>query len=141
MYRSLLYLSTLALVTACDVAEEVPTSKSSDQSHEFDIPVPDVSTGWPCHPFMDVETDEKGNLDDDGDGLTNCVEEYWGLNPNDPDTDGDTVEDRFDLGDIEDPFDTDDDKILDALDDDDDGDGILMADEDVDGDGLSLIHI
>ncbi len=97
----------------------------------------------------DADGDGKGDAcdsDDDNDGLADYVEPGVGLNPTNPDTDADTISDGDEVGDISSPTDTDNDGIIDALDDDSDGDGISDADEagdddlatppvDTDGDG------
>jgi uncharacterized repeat protein (TIGR01451 family) len=74
----------------------------------------------------DLDLDGVGDACDDdidGDGLTNADEEELDLSPTDPDTDHDGVSDGDEVGDVEDAKDTDDDGIIDALDDDSDGDG------------------
>ncbi len=76
-----------------------------------------------------------GELDSDGDGLTDNTEDAIGTDKDDPDTDGDGVQDGAEVVDPNDPADTDGDTIIDALDDDDDNDGIPSADEDLAGTG------
>ncbi|MGC9399594.1 MAG: CARDB domain-containing protein [Anaerolineae bacterium] len=78
---------------------------------------------------------ENGGTDSDGDGLTDDEEAALGTDPNDTDSDGDGVSDGVEVGDPSAPPDTDGDGTLDALDPDDDGDGIPTVDEDVNGDG------
>jgi MYXO-CTERM domain-containing protein len=84
--------------------------------------------------------------DTDNDGLTDAQEVTLGTNPANPDTDGDGIKDGVEVGaDPKKPIDTDGDGKIDALDSDDDGDGILTKDElgpmgatkplDTDGDG------
>jgi uncharacterized repeat protein (TIGR01451 family)/MYXO-CTERM domain-containing protein len=96
----------------------------------------------------DLDSDGKGDACDDdidGDGLSNDVEATLGTDPNNPDSDGDGLSDFIETNGGQ-PIDTDGDGKIDALDDDDDGDGILTKDEiadtkssgvsdDVDGDG------
>lgn len=80
----------------------------------------DDCDGW-------AETDDR-----DGDGLTDLAERALGTDPADPDTDGDTLSDAIEL------TDRDEDQLLDALDPDDDGDGIPTLTEqtyDLDDDG------
>ncbi|MFH2009903.1 MAG: hypothetical protein ABI333_25130 [bacterium] len=76
-----------------------------------------------------------GNLDTDGEGLTDyqelCV---LGTNEQDPDTDGDGVNDFAETN-AGYPRDSDQDGIIDPLDPDDDGDGVPTANEDPSGDG------
>jgi cysteine-rich repeat protein len=74
-------------------------------------------------------------LDTDGDGITDLTEDAIGTDPELTDTDGDGVDDLTEVGDITDPTDTDGDGTIDALDEDDDGDGLDTIDEDIDGDG------
>lgn len=62
--------------------------------------------------------------DIDGDSLDNSLEEKLGLDPEDRDSDGDTIKDKTEVGDSpEEPIDTDSDGTIDALSDDSDGDG------------------
>jgi hypothetical protein len=77
-------------------------------------------------------------IDSDGDGLTNGEEGALGTNPNDPDTDGDGVNDAAETGDPAHPTDTDGDGIPDAHEaGDSDGDGTPdAADTDSDNDGI-----
>lgn len=76
-----------------------------------------------------------GNEDSDGDGIVDAVEDQLGTLPGESDSDGDGVDDDKEVVDVNNPRDTDGDNIIDALDEDDDGDGIDTIDEDVDGDG------
>lgn len=70
--------------------------------------------------------DSSTSLDDDGDGLINGKEVMLGTDLNKVDTDGDGVTDQVEVGaDFTKPIDTDGDGIINALDKDDDGDGIL----------------
>ena len=91
-------------------------------------------------------TVEVSFLDEDSDGLPDTWEEANGLDPTTRDSDGDTIDDLEEVGDIFDARDTDSNGTLDALDLDSDGDGIPDADEagdddldtppvDTDGDG------
>jgi hypothetical protein len=74
-------------------------------------------------------------VDTDGDGIGDVDEQALGTDPGDPDSDGDGLRDGFEIGSVAAPADTDGDGTLDALDPDDDGDGIPTAAEDTDGDG------
>lgn len=81
------------------------------------------------------------NGDPDFDGLTNKEEALLGTNPNDDDSDDDNLlPDLAEVGDdYSNPIDTDNDGIIDALDADDDNDGIPSEEDglaDIDGDGL-----
>jgi len=76
--------------------------------------------------------------DYDKDGLGDVVELALGTDPTLRDTDRDTFDDLTEVGDPADPTDTDQDGLIDALDDDDDNDGISSLVErisDADGDG------
>jgi MYXO-CTERM domain-containing protein len=76
------------------------------------------------------------DLDSDGDGLTDLEEGALGTDPARTDSDGDGIQDDVEA---EDGRDSDGDGRIDALDPDDDGDGVLTADEgtdDADGDGV-----
>ncbi len=79
------------------------------------------------------------NPDSDGDTLTDGEEvNLLGTDPLLVDSDGDNVPDPIEVGDVFDPTDTDNDTIIDALDDDDDGDSILTIDEDWNNSGSPL---
>lgn len=86
-----------------------------------------------------------GDIDADGDGATDTIERLAGTNPSAPDSDLDTVPDGEELGPFAPrPVDTDGDGIINALDPDDDDDGIATRDEfprtawgDADGDGVA----
>ncbi len=97
--------------------------------------------------YLDPDDADGPDGDLDGDGLTNAEELILGTNPNNPDSDGDGIDDFTEVGgDVNDPVDTDGDGDIDALDPDDDGDGIptlveredsaAIGDDDVDDDGL-----
>lgn len=82
-----------------------------------------------------VVTPESGNVDTDGDGLLDTVETTLGTNPLLADSDGDGINDGIEIVVIASPQDTDGDGIIDALDVDDDGDGINTLAEDTNGNG------
>jgi len=86
--------------------------------------------------------------DSDGDGLVDLDEINLGTDPNLVDTDGDGIDDLTEVGDPANPFDSDGDGTIDAVDcdsedpnattsvvEDTDCDGLLNSVEDVDGDG------
>ena len=100
-----------------------------------------------------LDTDNDGiidvlDLDDDNDGLSTQIESRIGTSPLLSDTDGDGVADSDEVGsNPKSPLDTDGDGIINALDTDDDDDGLETASEliygtnillaDSDGDGLT----
>ena len=77
--------------------------------------------------------------DTDNDGLLDSQEEILGTNPLKRDSDGDSVSDAIEIGmDINEPQDSDHDNKIDALDPDDDNDGVLTKLEDVNKDGSPI---
>lgn len=77
--------------------------------------------------------------DTDNDGLLDTLEKSLGTNPLKRDSDGDTVSDAIEIGiDINTPLDSDHDGTIDALDTDDDNDGILTRLEDLNKDGSAI---
>ncbi len=93
--------------------------------------------GWEVQYGLNpVADDDTGDLD--GDGLININEYLSGTYPNDPDSDDDLVYDSYEVGsDPNNPANTDGDALIDALDPDDDNDGIPTVSEapDPNGDG------
>jgi len=80
----------------------------------------------------DLDEDGEGDacdLDIDGDGLLNDDEIAWELDPMNVDSDLDNISDGEEVGDILEPFDSDDDGEIDALELDSDDDGIDDIDE------------
>jgi MYXO-CTERM domain-containing protein len=103
------YTFTPGAAGTCTVALQVcGMTACADQSGEVTISVP---------------------LDTDGDGLPDAWELAHDLDHTNPDSDGDTIGDREEVGPLDDPRATDDDAMIDALDDDSDGDGVSDADE------------
>ena len=77
--------------------------------------------------------------DTDNDGLLDSQEKILGTNPLKRDSDGDSVSDAVEIGmDINAPQDSDHDGIIDALDNDDDNDGVLTKLEDLNKDGSPI---
>ncbi len=77
--------------------------------------------------------------DTDNDGLLDSQEIIFGTNPLNRDSDGDSVSDAIEIGmDINAPQDSDHDNIIDALDTDDDNDGVLTKLEDINKDGSPI---
>jgi hypothetical protein len=84
-------------------------------------------------------TPQPTDTDRDGDGLDDDVEAALGTLPDNPDSDGDGLLDGAEVPDPQNPRDSDGDGLIDALDDDDDDDGVPTAREGVadhDGDGI-----
>jgi MYXO-CTERM domain-containing protein len=67
--------------------------------------------------------------DKDGDGVPRSLELELGLNPENDDSDGDGIPDNIELVNLNAPADTDNDRTIDALDNDSDNDGISDKDE------------
>ena len=79
------------------------------------------------------------HTDSDNDGLSNDLEKILGTNHLSRDSDGDKVSDAIEIGlDVNSPLDSDRDGIIDALDNDDDNDGILTKLEDLNQDSTAI---
>lgn len=95
--------------------------------------------GLSCFPEYPIPSCCNPDIDRDGDGLFDPDELVVGTSPINSDSDDDSVDDLTEVGDPQNPQDTDGDAVIDALDPDDDDDGILTIDEvpngDTDGDG------
>ena len=84
--------------------------------------------------YLDLTDTDGPKGDPDGDGLTNEDEIKAGTDPKNPDSDGDGVDDKTEVGaDPTKPTDTDGDGKPNALDTDDDNDGVLTKNENYNG--------
>ena len=89
--------------------------------------------------YLDPYDFDGPNADADGDGILNGIEMDLGLSPYSDDSDGDGISDSQEIGDPTNATDSDGDGLINALDEDDDNDGLLSVDEgtgDLDGDGI-----
>lgn len=102
---------------------------NNDQQAEKVVQSETEETTSPEEPAPEPEPDPTP-IDNDSDGIPNAAETKLGLDANNPDTDGDGVNDFLETGDdFSTPLDTDNDGIINALDEDDDGDGDPTANE------------
>ncbi|MEZ4318126.1 MAG: MopE-related protein [Myxococcota bacterium] len=142
-----------------------PTAQNTDAPGAFAAPFPLQPDSIPDYLDPNDDGDNRstafeGELDDDGDGVLNYLdpndfdgasadadldgipngqESDLGLSPYNDDSDHDGIPDLLEIGDLDNPTDSDEDGIIDALDPDDDNDGLLTRDEgfaDLDQDGL-----
>ncbi len=104
--------------------ETITIGFSGEEGTLLDVPENIVIKGY------DLEDSESGDLDTDGDGLSDSLEKEYGLDYKKADTDGDG------LSDYQEVYMT----WTDPLKKDTDGNGVSDADEDLDGDGLSNIE-
>ena len=117
----------------CNPDDTVPACATGDSDNDGTPNDVDPAPNDPCIPNIDALACPVG--DADMDGVNNGAERNLGLDPSNPDSDGDGVSDGVEVGNPVSPTDTDNDGTIDALDNDDDGDGVLTSFEDVDGDG------
>ncbi len=121
------------------------TKKPTKLTEQIPATQQTTTTVMPVEPGS---VEDLATMDTDGDGLSDAEEKRVGTNPQKADTDGDGIADNEELGaDLSAPIDTDKDGIIDALDDDDDNDGLSTLIEekigtstllkDTDGDGIS----
>ncbi len=110
----------------CDPDDTSVACEEGDTDGDGVINRDDPAPLDPCDPDPNALACPTG--DTDMDGLTNQQERMLGTNPSEPDSDGDGLDDLFELGDdINAPVDTDMDGTIDALDEDDDNDGLLTT--------------
>ncbi len=110
----------------CDPDDTSVACEEGDTDGDSIINKDDPSPLDPCDPDPNALACPTG--DTDMDGLTNEQERMLGTNPSEADSDGDGLDDLFELGDdINAPVDSDMDGTIDALDEDDDNDGILTT--------------
>jgi hypothetical protein len=120
-----------------DPFNQLPNSKNTNPGNSF------TNLGW----GSSSDNNYKGNYgedvaadcslgvneDEDEDGLTTAQENVLGTDPQNPDSDADGINDGDEVGNPAAPLNTDGDNKINALDDDDDGDGILTAAENYNG--------
>ncbi len=120
---------------------------SADMNGDCVVSPADVTTyqdyfvnGLSVFPVYPVPTCCNPDIDRDGDGIFDPDETTIGTNQLAIDSDGDSIDDLTEVGDILNPTDTDNDGLIDALDPDDDGDSVPTIDElargDTDLDGI-----
>ncbi len=123
----------------CDLAFENPDICTQDCGFGS-CAQGECASGDVCGPDNFCHPSGGGTNDTDGDGLPDDLELSIGTNPNSGDTDGDGIPDGPEVGpDLGRPLDTDVDGTIDALDFDDDNDGIPTGQEgpaDQNGDGI-----
>lgn len=113
-------------------------TRDEDRDGDGD-PTNDDSDGDGIGDWLDPNDGDGPLGDGDGDGIGRADEEALGLDPWRADSDGDGLHDGDELGSVDAPRDSDGDDLIDALDDDDDGDGIPTRAEgllDPDRDGV-----
>jgi hypothetical protein len=117
----------------------IPDSLDPDDDNDG---VPDASDAFPLDPTEAMDTDRDGignnaDPDDDNDGLTDEQEAAIHTNPLKWDSDGDKISDAVEVGGQPGtPLDTDGDGIIDALDTDSDNDGLSDDLEDANDNGV-----
>lgn len=111
------------------------TASDTDSQQQTEEVTDEASTDQPVADKIADKQDAapeagKSLADSDSDGVPDAVESRLGLDANNPDSDNDGVNDFLETGDdFDNPLDTDGDKIINALDADDDGDGDLTRNE------------
>lgn len=136
------------LKCGCDSAKQNTTDNTAADKNKLTTPLkaPNIALTLPVSVAQDPSTSQQVK-DTDGDGLSDEEEQQLGTDPQKSDSDGDGIPDNEELGaELSTPIDTDKDNIIDALDPDDDNDGLDTLVEgkigtspllkDTDGDGL-----
>ncbi len=130
-----------SLVSACiQPGDTAPLGDCDDSDAAIN---PDAADAPQDGIDQDCDGEDAIAMDTDGDGLDDYDEAQLGTDPTSADSDGDGLDDLTEIGDPSAPTDSDGDGDIDAVDPDDDGDGIQTADElafgdgDADGDGIS----
>ncbi len=119
--------------TPVDEPSKAPEEKTQDQSSTEEP----VTTKDPAVPETTEGTAEQAPaattsefVDQDSDAISDEDERRLGTDPEKDDSDGDGIKDNEELGaDLQNPTDTDNDGVIDALDDDDDDDTLSTAQE------------
>jgi len=110
-----------------------PTNKKTSQDNKVKSKPDSVSVKKATQLVYNRYTDS------DNDGLLDSQEKILGTNPHQRDSDHDKVSDAIEIGlDINSPLDSDHDGTIDALDNDDDNDGVLTKNEDINKDGSPI---
>ncbi|SDZ75284.1 hypothetical protein SAMN05660964_00137 [Thiothrix caldifontis] len=133
---------------ADDDGDGKPSATEGNDPNKDESPADAIDTDGDKIPDYLDKDDTDGPLgDSDKDGLTNADEAKAGTDPKNPDSDGDGIGDKIEVGPTPaTPIDSDKDGKIDALDTDDDNDGVLTknenynggtpADDDTDGDKI-----
>ena len=125
-----------------DCTNDLGASDNDDDCDDLD---PSVNPNAAEIDFDNVDQNCDGDvglasdLDSDGDGLPDAIEQSIGSDASSDDSDGDGVMDLTEFGDTSVPRDSDGDGLFDIIDPDDDGDGLdteMEGTEDFDGDGI-----
>ncbi len=114
---------------------EKPLDANADNAYIVGVRVCDSQAA--CADRVVIVSVQNVDEDSDNDGLLDSLEKVLGTDPLKADTDGDGVADKAEINDPTKPLDSDKDGVIDALDADDDNDGIPTRFEmpDANGDG------
>jgi hypothetical protein len=125
-------LQDVAVNSVLQVTEPAACGDSVDNDGDGLVDFPDDPD---CDSAEDEDEAPPPPPDTDLDGLADADELVLGTDPDDADSDDDGLLDGFEVGSVAAPTDTDGDGTIDALDPDDDGDGVPTAAEDSNGNG------